>query len=303
MWMLVGCNPFLGGLTCALFALRLLLICFLGQLHLFLICSPLAFHLLVICFLALFRLLFRGTEASPLRALGAHSASDSLLTRRFNSSSLTYSAKSSFAFHLPATCFSLARYLLSACLEGKAHRPQTRPGGRPLPAVYPPHRRPYIYAMRTVYSTHRLPTPARGAMRAKRQAQSATKNETDRREQWRRLRARRGEPPTRHDRPRRDGVLSRHDSWRSVPMTSRPPAASTFSCSSARLPLDAAGSSSARLPFDVAGSSSTPLPLNEEGFWFGTVGLCHPDELASVFWTTFQLSRALRRGTIPKSNG
>lgn len=112
-----------------------------------------------------------------------------------------------------------------------------------------------------------------------------------------------GELPARHDRPRRDEFLSRSDSWRSVPMTTRPPAASTFSCSSARLPLDAAGSSSARLPFDVAGSSSTPRPLNEEGFWFGAVGLCHPDELASVFWTTFQLSRALRRGTIPKSNG
>ena len=46
--------------------------------------------------------------------------------------------------YLLATCFSLARHLLSACLEGKAHRPQTRPGGRPLPAAYPPHRRPCI---------------------------------------------------------------------------------------------------------------------------------------------------------------
>ena len=161
------------------------------------------------------------------------------------------------------------------------------------------HRRPCIYVMRTVCGTHRLPTPARSAMRAERQAQSATKTaagsggvvEFG------------GELPARHDRPRRDEFLSRSDSWRSVPMTTRPPAASTFSCSSARPPLDAAGSSSARLPFDVAGSSSTPRPLNEEGFWFGAVGLCHPDELASVFWTTFQLSRALRRGTIPKSNG
>lgn len=53
------------------------------------------------------------------------------------------------------------------------------------------HRRPCIYVMRTVCGTRWLPTPARSAMRAERQAQSATKNETDRRGQWRRRRPRR----------------------------------------------------------------------------------------------------------------
>ena len=199
--------------------------------------------------------------------------------------------------YLLATCFSLARHLLSACLEGKAHRPQTRPGGRLLPAAYPAPSTP-LHIIDDLAFMQCAPYTARTDCPRQRAAPCEQNDKPKAPPKTRQTAAGSGggvelggELPARHDRPRRDEFLPRHDSWRSVPMTARPPAASTFSCSSARL------------PFDVAGSSSTPLPLNEEGFWFGTVGLCHPDELASVFWTTFQLSRALRRGTIPKSNG
>ena len=152
------------------------------------------------------------------------------------------------AFHLLLICFP--------SVQGEtAHRPQTRPGGRPLPAVCPPHRHPYIHTY--ICSTHWLPASARAPKRSARASN-----------------------PKRHQK------------------RGRPPRAVAASSSSARR-----ASLSTRPPSTRRGSPSTPLPLNEEGFWFGAAGLCHPDEQASVFWTTFQLSRALRRGTIPKSNG
>lgn len=125
---------------------------------------------------------------------------------------------------LPVGCHpfwtsSLARYLPSICLSfafrlSRERQHISRKLGLadvpcPLfarPIDTHPYIHTHIYAARTG-CPHRQ---GRQSEAPERQTQSATKNEADRRGQWRRLRARLGELPSRHDRHRRDEVRPRH---------------------------------------------------------------------------------------------